>query len=42
MEHSKSDMEPNSSKLFSDEDWKRIAGANLLLDGKTTRLQSLR
>ncbi len=32
MERSKSDMEPNSSKLFSDEDWKRIAGANLLLD----------
>ena len=24
-------MEPNSPKLFSDEDWRRIAGANLLL-----------
>ena len=32
MERSKPDMESNSSKLFSDEDWRRIAGANLLLD----------
>ena len=34
MERSKSDMESNSPKLFSDEDWRRIAGANLLLDGE--------
>ena len=27
-------MESNSPKLFSDEDWRRIAGANLLLDGE--------
>ena len=32
MERSKPDMESNSLKLFSDEDWRRIAGANLLLD----------
>jgi len=31
MERSKPDMESNSPKLFSDEDWRRIAGANLLL-----------
>ncbi len=31
-------MEPNSSKLFSDEDWKRIAGANLLLDGENDEI----
>ena len=34
MERSKPDMESNSPKLFSDEDWRRIAGANLLLDGE--------
>ena len=34
MERSKPDMESNSSKLFSDEYWRRIAGANLLLDGE--------
>lgn len=34
MERSKPDMESNSPELFSDEDWKRIAGANLLLDGE--------
>lgn len=38
MERSKSDMEPNSSKLFSDEDWRRIAGANLLLDGENNEI----
>ena len=31
MGRSKPDMESNSPKLFSDEDWRRIAGANLLL-----------
>ena len=34
MERSKPDMESNSPKLSSDEDWRRIAGANLLLDGE--------
>ena len=34
MERSKPDTESNSPKLFSDEDWRRIAGANLLLDGE--------
>ena len=34
MKRSKPDMESNSPKLFSDEDWRRIAGANLLLDGE--------
>lgn len=34
MERSKPNTESNSPKLFSDEDWKRIAGANLLLDGE--------
>lgn len=31
MGRSKPDIESNSPKLFSDEDWRRIAGANLLL-----------
>ena len=31
MERSKPNTESNSPKLFSDEDWRRIAGANLLL-----------
>lgn len=31
MERSKPNTESNSPELFSDEDWKRIAGANLLL-----------
>ena len=31
MERSKPNTEPNSPELFSDEDWRRIAGANLLL-----------
>jgi len=34
MERSKPNTESNSPELFSDEDWKRIAGANLLLDGE--------
>ncbi len=34
MGRSKPDIESNSPKLFSDEDWRRIAGANLLLDGE--------
>lgn len=34
MERSKPNTESNSPKLFSDEDWRRIAGANLLLDGE--------
>ena len=34
MERSKPNTEPNSPELFSDEDWRRIAGANLLLDGE--------
>ncbi|QWQ31886.1 hypothetical protein KOY48_03035 [Candidatus Minimicrobia naudis] len=31
MERSKPNTESNSPELFSDEDWRRIAGANLLL-----------
>ena len=38
MERSKPDMESNSPKLFSDEDWRRIAGANLLLDGENDEI----
>ena len=34
MERSKPNTESNSPELFSDEDWRRIAGANLLLDGE--------
>lgn len=34
MERSKPNTEPNSPELFSDEDWRRIAGANLLLGGE--------
>ena len=34
MERSKPNTEFNSPELFSDEDWRRIAGANLLLDGE--------
>ena len=38
MERSKPDMESNSPKLFSDEDWRRIAGANLLLGEKNDEI----
>ena len=31
MERSRPNTESNSPELFSDEDWRRIAGANLLL-----------
>jgi hypothetical protein len=34
MERSKPNTESNFPELFSDEDWKRIAGANLLLGGE--------
>ena len=34
MERSNPNTESNSPELFSDEDWRRIAGANLLLDGE--------
>lgn len=34
MERSKPNTESNSPELFSDEDWRRIAGANLLLGGE--------
>ena len=34
MERSKPNTESNSPELFSGEDWRRIAGANLLLDGE--------
>ena len=34
MERSKPNTESNSPDLFSDEDWRRIACANLLLDGE--------
>lgn len=38
MERSKPNTESNSPKLFSDEDWRRIAGANLLLDGENDEI----
>lgn len=38
MEHSKPNTESNSPELFSDEDWRRIAGANLLLDGENDEI----
>lgn len=38
MERSKPNTEPNSPELFSDEDWRRIAGANLLLDGENDEI----
>ena len=38
MERSKSNTESNSPELFSDEDWRRIAGANLLLDGENDEI----
>lgn len=38
MERSKPNTESNSPELFSDEDWRRIAGANLLLDGENNEI----
>ena len=38
MERSKPNTESNSPELFSDEDWRRIAGANLLLDGENDEI----
>lgn len=38
MECSKPNAESNSPELFSDEDWRRIAGANLLLDGENDEI----
>ena len=38
MERSKPNTESNSPKLFSDEDWRRIAGANLLLGEKNDEI----
>ena len=38
MERSKPNTEFNSPELFSDEDWRRIAGANLLLDGENDEI----
>ncbi len=38
MERSKPNTESNSPELFSDEDWRQIAGANLLLDGENDEI----
>lgn len=38
MERSKPNTESNSPELFSDEDWRRIAGANLLLGGENDEI----
>lgn len=38
MERSRPNTESNSPELFSDEDWRRIAGANLLLDGENDEI----
>jgi hypothetical protein len=38
MERSKPNTESNSPELFSEEDWRRIAGANLLLDGENDEI----
>ena len=38
MERSKPNTESNSPELFSEEDWRRIAGANLLLGGKNNEI----
>ena len=38
MERSKPNTESNSPELFSEEDWRRIADANLLLDGENDEI----
>jgi len=38
MERSNPNTESNSPELFSDEDWRRIAGANLLLGGENDEI----